>query len=934
MLRFLDEMNAVVGRDEELEMLKRKWDEAMSGRGSVVMVVGEAGIGKTTLVNKLGEYAESRGGIYLRGQGLYHENIEPFLPIYEILREYEAKKSGGTGGGIAALLIPETSSRGRDALVGITPEEGSPGDESLRVMENLRKRFEKMSRVEPLLIFVDDLQWADISTLNFILYLARSVNRMRILLVGSYRPEDVKMERDHPLTDIARRMEREKLCVEINLGRLTCEDVHTILNDVLRLEIPEDVVRTLYELTEGNPYHLNELLKEMVRDGLIDPEEMVWNPVISKESIILPRTLEDLVMRRVDRLSDLARKVIRAASVLGKRFSLEDLVELTGIGDEALADAMEELLRLDLIKEGERDYEFSHIVVQRTVYSSMSSIRRRLLHRKAVEIIERSDRPDKVFRLALHCYYGGLREKALEYMVRAGDEAFRMLAFREALWYYQRAEELAHEIGATMEDIYEIHVREGDSLYVIGDYDEARRKYEEALQFAGEREKIEVCIRIGNICLDRGDLKCAEEYYHRAMEYSVDGMKRGLVLAKLAHLYMMRDMLERAAEYLDEARKIAEDTGSPELMALVLKEEGILKYRQMDEEGALRCFLKSLEEYEKTDEALGKVKVIMDIGAVYMSLADTENAEKYLKMALKMAGEMGYVTLIASIYLNLANYYSGIGDLKKAEEYLERSEEYVRRIGDVRLGQLVYRNRAVEFFREARFEEALENIKKAQEYALEMNNEYEHARHRALEALFLTVMGRADEAETILNDALAVMGAVDEIPARLDVLGYRAAYLEFLGRYGEEREVLMESIRVCERGGLKREKGRTLLELARNMFLEGDFDGAVRTLEEAESLLGDFRPTELDRYMLTSRRFMKRIAACEDPAEEISDYASDLLQGRYILRCVEFLYHMGVVYVRSGKEGGKFLRRAMDLAEKHGMGSYRRLIEGALSGPP
>jgi ABC-type oligopeptide transport system substrate-binding subunit/DNA-binding SARP family transcriptional activator len=464
-------VSRLVGREQELAFLDECWQGAEAGQGGLVLISGEAGVGKTRLVEELANRVRWEGIHVLWGRCYEFERVLPYQPVAEALRTVlpslaPAELAGfpAWARGEAAGLEPELSQDAEVGTVGGQPELDAmtepPLDEERTVLFESTARFlGKLSSQRPLLIVLEDLHWASESTLQLVHYLARHLAGHQVLMVGTFRPEAIGLE--HPLLDLRRRLTRERLAEPLRLSPLSPEAVEAMVAEMSGAgQAVAPLARRLYQETEGNPFFVMEIVKALFDTGVLCLEGGVWQAdfaQISEGKLPLPATLSDAIQARVRRLNEESREALRLAAVLGREFDF-DLLKTVWARDEGeVLEALDELFRHRLIEEGSgamaRDYAFSHHKIQEVIYADMARRHRQHIHARvgmAMESVYGAGVDELAGELAFHFQEGRqhdetLTEKAITYLLQAGDRARTFYAHQEAIDHYQEALALLKE---------------------------------------------------------------------------------------------------------------------------------------------------------------------------------------------------------------------------------------------------------------------------------------------------------------------------------------------------------------------------------------------------------------------------------------------------------------------------------------------------------
>ncbi|MGH9010964.1 MAG: ATP-binding protein [Acidimicrobiia bacterium] len=381
-----------VGREAELGRLSGRLAEATAGRGGLVLVAGEPGIGKTRLVEELVERARP-GSSVLWGSCFEGEWAPPYVPFVEAIEALalaadpeELQADLGPGGPPLAQLVPSLRKVFPDLPEPISLQ---PDEERFWLLDAVTQLFVARSERSPLVLALDDLHWADRGTVAMLRHLARFASKHRILLLGTYR--DAEVDRGHPLTEAMSAFPRETSYEAIRLEGLGVDGVTRLLTGVAEHEISEKVGAVWAEETEGNPFFVNELLRHLIQEGkLYRGPDGRWTATGPLRDLGIPRTVRDLVGRRLSRLSEPANRLLGVAAAFEGAFRFDLIAEVAELTEATALDALDEALAGQLVQPaGDGDAcAFAHAVVRHTIYAELSPPRRLRLHRRVAEALE------------------------------------------------------------------------------------------------------------------------------------------------------------------------------------------------------------------------------------------------------------------------------------------------------------------------------------------------------------------------------------------------------------------------------------------------------------------------------------------------------------------------------------------------------------------
>ena len=442
----------LVGRTRELAMLEALI-EGPDRAASLVLVSGEGGVGKSRLVAELAGRAETRGWHVARGRAYPVERGVPyalfadaFLPLLGAMDPDTLTVLSRGGEAELSYLFPALAA-GRDE--GSDAAGGNPEEFRTRLMWNFAEFLKNYSARSPLLVVLEDLQWADESSLHLLHFLARQSGEQPLVLIGTYNDSD--RDRSPQLVKTERSLLSLGAAEALRLTPLSREHVTELLCRAFAVDAEQvgEFSAMLFGWTQGNAFFLEEIIKALVANGRISSKQGVWIGW-DAEDFRLPRTIRDAVLGRIETFSDDARTVAELAAVIGTRASYPLLAAISGLPEAALLSALEELCAHLVLNEraeagGAVVYDFAHPLVQQTLYGEFGLQRARVLHGAVAEAMEAfygSSSMDHADELAFHFARtdaGHLRGKAARYLAAAGQQALERRADREAVNYLRSA---------------------------------------------------------------------------------------------------------------------------------------------------------------------------------------------------------------------------------------------------------------------------------------------------------------------------------------------------------------------------------------------------------------------------------------------------------------------------------------------------------------
>src|SRR5581483_6465870 len=444
-----------VGREAELKQLQVAFDAALSGQGSLIAVVGEPGIGKTALCEQIATYAAVRGGKTLVGHSYEEGSLSlPYLAFVESLRSYVLardpdglKQDLGSGAAEIARIISEVRDR---VPVELRPA-GDPEDDRWRLFQAVTGFLRNAAQVQPVLLVLEDLHWADRGTLDYLLHLARNLTGARLLVLVTYR--DVEVDRAHPLSGTLAELRRVAAFQRIALRGLTVDEVHRMMNTIRGNEVPWSAAEAIHRQTEGNPLFVQEVLRYVAEEGIVAREGGRYIRADGGEpGLGIPEGLRDVIGKRLSRLSPECNRLLTVAAVIGREFALDVLSRVARISKDEVLFGLEEGLKVGVLEEQARVggvlYRFSHAMFRQTLYEELSAARHIRLHQdvgRAIEEVHARRIDDHTSELAEHFSHSSDPTdlaKAVAYGERGAQRAMAAYAYGEAIRLLERAIEV------------------------------------------------------------------------------------------------------------------------------------------------------------------------------------------------------------------------------------------------------------------------------------------------------------------------------------------------------------------------------------------------------------------------------------------------------------------------------------------------------------
>ena len=502
--------SVIVGRTSELDKLEYLLLKAINGEGSIVGIIAEAGIGKSRLINEFKKKNIFQRVTLLEGKSEFTDKNVGYHPIVDILKQWinitendnevqAFSKLENTVinlcGEEAKEIIPFVATLMGFKLNGEYASrlgEVSPDAMKKLIQKSMRQLVMKGSEINPLVIIMEDLHWADLSSIELLLSLFRLAENKRLFFVNTLRPNYAETG-ERIISAV-----REKyygFYTEVKLNPLGIKDRQTLVQNLLKIpQLPAHIEKAITSATEGNPFFIEEVIRTLIYDNIIEIKNGQF--IISKDigNIVIPGSVKEVLLARIDKLDESSKYILKVASVIGRYF-LYDILKKVAEEIDDIDTHIGTLINLELIKENiygnEREYLFRHALAQEAVYETMLAKDRRNLHLKVASAIENiyAGKIGDFYELLAHHYsIADDKEKAEKYLIKAGERTLKNAASSEALNYFEEALKLylqKYGKGVDKEKIFMFEKNIGISFYNKGYFVDSVEHFKNALQFAG-----------------------------------------------------------------------------------------------------------------------------------------------------------------------------------------------------------------------------------------------------------------------------------------------------------------------------------------------------------------------------------------------------------------------------------------------------------------
>ena len=682
----------IVGRQRETDELKAALEDSLSGRGHMAVLVGEPGIGKTRTAVELATYAGLRRAQVLWGRCYEEQGAPPYWPWIQAIRSYvlergieQVRSEMGTGAAHIAEIVPEVKQQLPN--LSLTPPH-DPDQARFRLFDSIATFLKNAARRQPIVLILDDLHWADKPSLLLLEFLALELAGSRILLVGTYR--DIELSRDHPLVRALGEMTRERLFQRVVLRGLTQQDIGRFIELTTGSPPPLGLAEAVHSQTEGNPLFVTEVVRLLVQEGELTRERVgkgeAW-------ALKIPAGVREVIGRRLSSLSQRCNQTLSIASVIGREFTLEQLLRLIDdLSEDRLLEVLEEALSARIIDELPRSigrYQFTHSLIQETLSGELSPSRRVRLHARIGQALEELYAGDPAAHAAELTYHftEALAVTGTETMVRysllAGEQALASFAYEEALSYFERAlaatgtapksneRPLDDEAGALLFGL-------GRAQAATGQAQPAWENLSRAFEYYVKSEDIPKAIAVAEypIVIVPGDTRRTELVSQALDLIPPDSHEAGRLLSTYGRiLYFASGDYEGSQNSFDRAIDIAQRENDEALKMRTLAYSATVDMHQTRWSDGLDKSLQAIEYAERFEDPVIEVRARWDAAVALTSVGNLDGARRQARECLARAERLrDRFWLASAFWVNAAAAILG-GDWRSARDFSVRGLE-------------------------------------------------------------------------------------------------------------------------------------------------------------------------------------------------------------------------------------------------------------------
>jgi len=913
------------GRDRELKILENHLELASHGKGTTVFISGEAGVGKTRLVNEFITCVKKENVSIIAGYCLGRSTV-PYFPFIEAFGAHfasegksRARRAASDHLGIISWLKgaepTEVGQLGiRAWLTG--PQRVEKTETSEILNPEMRKNMTHVAVAKalmsdavekPIILFIDDLQWADSASLLMLHYVSRAIVSSRVLIIGAFRSGELPPDSEghpHPLVETLRLMSREDLHVEITLSSLSQSEVEKLAESMVSGNMDRDLIKKLMLESQGNPLFAIESLRLLSESGNLIEEDGRWR--LSGDKVGIPDKVKDIILRRIDLLGSTQRRLLDFASVAGENFDATLIALAFPMDKLAVLENLDQISHSTmLVSPTDSIYRFGHAKFREVLYEELSSPLKKEYHARVAETIENNAQiKDEipVNELAFHYMRAGKKEKSIKYALLAGEYARKRFSNTEAIDYFNYVlNTVLDDIEKSDEKLFALEGL-GDTYRAVGSYEKAKDMF----------EKITETTDTGDVRL-RALRKTTSARAHRRMANV---------------LWDAIGDTEKAKAHHEKALRILQDESEGVELASLYEDIAHMCYRTEDMARAISSAEKALEIAERLNAREVAASSCTSLGTALAYSGEKKKAIEYLEKALRISLDNGYMVTALRAYNNIPLALSSEENERCLECY-EKGLELAKKVGDVYNQSMLGFNLAGMKFNMGNIAEAVQIANETAALDRKTGNKFHlYASTNALGYAY-QILGDMDKSEQCFKEALSISRQLNDFQAIAGGYDYQGLSYFDRGDYVKAKEFFEKMNRTLEKAGDKLSQASASQSLIWTYIELGETEKAKNLIDN----MSEYALQVKNKDLMASLDALKAILLRHKKKwEESIDYFEKSLQEFETLKARRWspygfakmvLYEYAQVYLERNREGDKekahnLLNRALELFQKIG----------------
>lgn len=847
----------LVRREKELRRLDRSLKQAAGSNGTFILISGEQGVGKTALFQHLKTDCQLQGIVFVDSHCLENQTVA-YQPLMEALRKLKPYVESRCAGRILSEL--------NDVLSWSKDEPSLHPEDRTSLHLRIDDLLVKISLSLPFALAIENLQWADLSTLQFLEHFQMQKDKGRVFLCGSLREKELKQG-----TPLAKLMEswlkeKEDRCLRVN--RLDPSGTRELISSkFIKSEFPSLFFAYVHQRTAGNPFFIIEVLKYLVEKSIIVLKDFTWTTDVKKlEESEVPDSVEAVLSRNLERFDERTLDFLNTAAVIGKRFTLDLLRQLKPADEKALSEIASFLTQDQMLTReeesggGRRYYRFANQSLQSLLYQRVDQTKRISLHNRVARLLEKTGTEDEelVFNIAFHYLEGEDFDKAYQYALRSAEKMKQRFANDEVLIYLKNAIEVAPKVHDTEEAVEREAAalkQRADFCRGVGDLNQAEKDYRTILDLvegSGDlKTLLETYNGLGETYRLKHDYKKGISSLQRAMQIHQkvdDPLELAHTLSYMGLLYWTDSQFDNALDSFEKAFEIDQKLGDKYYMASTLNNMGLVYWSRRQYREALKRFTDCLSLYEDLDNKEWIARSLNNIGQTHFCLGEYARAIKHCEESLEINEKTKNNKEKAFNLENLSEAYRKVGRYSAALEYGEKGLKLSSEIDFTERVGRILKDLGVTYFEMGEYQKAYGHFRKAKEVA-------ERIEDKELQILVLIALS---ELGLVLNDTENATGLLKRACAIINTVGDEKSQIsvyQITSRLKREKRRSEEALKLLEKAFALAKKLNVGEEICSLNLEHAELYLDQEDLNKSGEFLHRARDSGLERYVVLQPAF-------------------------------------------------------------------------------
>jgi len=851
----------MVAREEKEAQVAKLLEQTLSSGGGGVLLAGEQGVGKSFFFKNLKIRCQLDGILYVDSNCLENQT-KAYQPLIEILHKMKPYLEN------CDPSLKEKFSQSLK-LIFENPQDKitSLSEQQSLIHQGIIESLTHFSQIFPMVLAVDNLQWADFQTIRFLSDLGQNIKKSKIFLACAFRPEEIKGET--PLKELIDRWRDKRWCQHIKLDRFDYQkSVMFIRSKLKRERFSESSFSYLHQNTSGNPFFLTEALKYLLEKQIVFLKDCIWEVDSEKlKQTSVPDSIEAVLLKNLERYDQKTLDFLNLVAVIGKKFDSELVRKLDLFAEKDLTKTLFVLVKDQVFIEkvspirGKLYYEFANQSLQNLLYQRWDEAKRLFWHKKVGERLEElSSKEDEesVFEIARHYLEAGESDKAYQYALLSAEKMEQRFANQEVLRYLEDAIKVSSKFPdrqKALEKQVVASMKKADFCKRVGELNQAEQDYQTMLQLLkgssdlkmlaetyndlGETYRLKHDYKKGILCLKKA-MKI-----HQKLD---DPLEHANTLSYMGLLYWTDSQYENALTSFRKALKIDQKLGNKSYVASTLNNMGLVYWSQHQYTKAEKYFTDALSVYRDLDNKEWIARTLNNVGITFFELGEYHQAINYYLESLKLNEKTKNKKEMTFNLENLGDAYRKIGDYQNALEFCQRGLKLALEIDFTQREGYIFEESGIIHFELGRYQKAYEHFCQAKTIAEKIQDKELQILVSINLSKFFINLNDNRRAEQLLEETTKVINVINDKRSLINIYQIKSNLRKKEGKFQEALTLLDQAMDLAKKLNAQEELLSLNLEYSKLYLDWGNIERAQEFLRKAPSF-------GLPRYVLFQPEF-------------------------------------------------------------------------------